>query len=79
MTKAQQRRFIRELCNNVRDDLLKTAVPKLPEEWDGHELRRLVADRFNQASMTLRPGRQYLQYAARLRAYLATCIELNLP
>lgn len=47
MTRKEQRRFIRELVRNVERDLLKQ-VPKLPAEWDGHELRALIRDRFAQ-------------------------------
>jgi hypothetical protein len=62
MTKAQQETFITELIRNVEKDLL-ARVPKLPDEWDGHELRQLIADRFQEVSFTLK------QNKSRYRAY----------
>ncbi len=64
MTRTEQRRFIRELVRNVGRDLLKQ-VPRVPKEWDGHELRQLIADRFALASWTFREQR----YRGRYRRY----------
>ena len=71
MTKREQARFIRELTGNVTRDLLAT-VPKLPDTWDGHELRQLIADRFALSSFTLKEDRR------RWRAYQNTIITENL-
>jgi hypothetical protein len=46
MTQAEKKRFIRELTKSVAAEVL-AKVPKMPEQWDGVELRQLVADRFN--------------------------------
>ena len=46
MTAAQKRRFIRELIGNVRDEII-AKTEKMPEEWNGIELRRFVADKFH--------------------------------
>jgi hypothetical protein len=43
MDKLQQRQFVTDLCDNLRSDLLES-VNKVPENWDGHELREWVAD-----------------------------------
>lgn len=45
MTLKQKQKFVRELIGRVRDDVLKV-LPKTPEEWDGFELRWLIADHF---------------------------------
>ena len=45
MTPREKRRFIRSFLNAVRDGLLRE-VPKMPESWDGHDLRQLAADCF---------------------------------
>lgn len=45
MTQAKQRRFIRELIRNVKKDVIAN-VPKMPEYWDGIELRQYIADKF---------------------------------
>lgn len=45
-TRAGKRRFIRTLCNSVRDELI-AKVERMPADWDGHELRELIADTFN--------------------------------
>ena len=47
MSPKEQHEFIRELCDNVRDSLLKR---QYPEDWDGHELRVLIAERFEQSA-----------------------------
>lgn len=53
MSARQKRAFIRELSDNIRDSLLEK-VSNMPEEWDGHELRCLLAERHRQsASMSL--------------------------
>jgi len=47
MNKRERKKFIRQLCDNVRDDLLKESV-KYPKEWDGHELRERIKDAYSQ-------------------------------
>jgi hypothetical protein len=50
MTPAEQRKFIQELGGAVLDELLRDcAAGKLPPDWDGLELRRLMALRFRRA------------------------------
>lgn len=44
MTRKDQRRIIREMSTRIRQTMME-AVPKLPEEWDGLELRQLFADK----------------------------------
>ena len=46
MTKQEQKGFLNDLINNVRAEILKTAE-QIPEEWDGIELRWLIAEKFN--------------------------------
>ncbi len=46
MTPEDKREFITSLCNSVRDELLGK-VDKMPEEWNGIELRRLIAEKFS--------------------------------
>ena len=50
MTVQEKRRFITELCNNVRDEILQKAE-NMPEEWNGIELRRYIAERFESCIM----------------------------
>lgn len=68
MTRKEQARFVRELTRNITKQVVTTIQQgRVPEEWDGHELRVLLADRFNEsASMSLlrKDGR-----ARRSRAY----------
>ena len=49
MTMGQQKMFIHQLCNNVRDDMIKMLLAVDPAEialWDGHELRMWIAKQF---------------------------------
>lgn len=48
MTLDDQQRFAKELLENVSTGILAD-LHKVPAEWDGHELRRFIAHRFNQA------------------------------
>jgi hypothetical protein len=45
MSEAEKRTFVKELCDRIKYDILNNiALGKIPEEWDGFELRQLVAD-----------------------------------
>ena len=62
MTREQQKQFVVELTENVTKDMLKV-IAYVPEEWDGHELRQWIADRFAQCSFTLKENkRRYREY-----------------
>jgi hypothetical protein len=60
-TVREKKRFIRELCDNVKRDLLNKAA-QYPKEWDGIELRRLIARRFNMAVMGDFSGKRKRNY-----------------
>lgn len=48
MTRAEQRRFVKELASNVTAEVIgQIDSGKLPENWDGHELRELLAINFD--------------------------------
>jgi hypothetical protein len=62
MTRTEQGNFVTELIEHVKADIL-TILPHIPEEWDGHELRQLIADRFTKASkFTLQDRKRYRAY-----------------
>ncbi len=44
MKKEDQVRITNELLDNLKKDMLE-AVSKIPEEWDGLELRMLLEDK----------------------------------
>lgn len=52
MNAHEKRCFIRALIATVRKDLLAD-VERMPAEWDGHELRKLIAQRFDAAQMPM--------------------------
>lgn len=53
-TQRDKKRFIRSLCNSVRNDLIDK-VGRMPKEWDGYELRELIALKFsNEALLSTR-------------------------
>ncbi len=69
MTEAQKETFVRELISNVQADILRR-IPEMPDEWDGHELRRYIADKFDESAITVgRKGPYGRDYVARTRAY----------
>lgn len=58
MTPAKQKQFVKDLIRNIQGGML-TDLPRVPEEWDGHELRQWIADRFrNQISIPLEGKRK---------------------
>lgn len=46
MVKEERERFINELIESVRTEILHNAK-KIPDNWSGHQLRVFVADYFN--------------------------------
>lgn len=66
MTKAEQRRFLRGLIANVKQDVL-SKVDRMPADWDGHELRAYTALRFQESAMTV--GSQRADYRQRTRKF----------
>lgn len=50
MKYAEKVTFIAELIGNVQDGIIKK-TDKLPENWDGIELRWYIADKFADAVM----------------------------
>ena len=77
MTKEEQIAFVRELADAVTVSIVTNiANGKVPETWDGHELRQLLADRFAQSagiSDSMKNKRR-----ARRRDYENTVIVNNL-
>ena len=65
MNRKQKREFIRQLTKSVMYGVLQN-VDRMPETWDGHELRRYLADAF-ETNCTL--GRTKHAYRARFKAY----------
>lgn len=50
MTPHEQVRFVKELTKAITDELLANIRSgRIPEEWDGIELRQLMADRYTHA------------------------------
>ena len=50
MTYTRKKAFISELVRNVKRGLIAD-VDRVPESWDGHELRRWIADRFERSAI----------------------------
>ena len=71
MTQAEQRRFIRELIGNVKGEIIAN-VPKMPEYWNGIELRQYIADKFHDTIISGTMNR------ARLKDYHNTIATMNL-
>ena len=51
MNLEEKKSFIHSLTQQVRDAVLK-AADSMPEEWDGHEIRRYLADQFEREAFT---------------------------
>ena len=64
--------FIRELCREVEKELVGK-VNKMPEEWDGIELRWLIASKFSSCVMG-----DAKSYRSRKRKFTIECYNRNL-
>lgn len=45
-SKAEKKAALSTICNSVRDDLIRQ-IDNMPPDWDGFELRELVAKSFD--------------------------------
>lgn len=75
MNASDKAAFICELCDRVRDSAVAD-TGRMPEEWDGHELRQLLADRFAGEVSWSRPMQN--KRGARRRDYENARATLNL-
>lgn len=77
MTRRDQHEFVRDLLHSIGDEIIGGIEEgKLPEEWDGHELRALIAEKARQSaamSQIIREPR-----SRRARAYNNEVIIKNL-
>lgn len=73
MKMSEKKKFIQDLCDYVRDTTVEK-VGNMPEEWTGHELRRYLADKFEeQTTTTMRDS-----HSARMKDYRNTIATTNL-
>jgi len=56
MNKKDKVRFIKDLCNSVKNELI-SKIDKIPENWDGYELRELIAQKFRSESYLMNDKR----------------------
>ncbi len=77
MTRADQKKFVREVSENIAKDICKLIDEgKVPEGWDGHELRHLMANRHNDSASMSNPMSN--KRGARYREFKNTVIVNNL-
>lgn len=58
LSKEAKIKFVEELLKKVGDKVISYInEEKMPADWDGLELTRLVADKFEQETRTLPPDR----------------------
>ena len=71
MDSNEKQRFIEDLTATVCGEIINN-IPKMPEDWDGIELRQYIADRFAYCIFKGTMGRQ------RKRKYRNTVLVNNL-
>lgn len=73
MTKEQQRQFVREISNSISNEICSHICEgKIPPEWNGHELRVLLAEKHAESgrmSCISKDGR-----SSRARAFRNHCL-----
>jgi len=70
MTRAEQQQFVDELITGIHF-ALNAKMDRIPDDWDGHELRQWIADTFQYNATLERKSRRY-------RAYQKAVITHNL-
>jgi hypothetical protein len=60
MEREEQVEFVNNLIDNIKDDIL-LVIHKAPAEWDGLELRELIADWFCESTSRRALGRKRLK------------------
>lgn len=71
MTKDEQKEFATQLCASIKDKILDDITAgRVPENWDGHELRALIALRAKAAVYRMDAGHR--------RAFNGTVLINNL-
>jgi hypothetical protein len=77
ITKARQKLFVKELTENICRDVMQLIdAGDVPENWDGHELRCWLADRFEGAAAMSLIRRE--SHRARAKSFKNHCIVHNL-
>lgn len=75
MTKTDQKRFVRELSLTIATEIIdQIRDGKIPDNWDGHQLRVLLARR-HQASASMST---VLKDRRSKREFEQQCLERNL-
>lgn len=80
MKRTDQKRIVRELCQVIeRETREAIEAGKIPEEWDGHELRALLARKFEAATFrTLGRGGMLEPRSARRREFERVILVNNI-
>jgi len=75
VTKLEQMKFVQQLVGNVEQEIQELFLKgRIPAEWDGHELRELIAEKFAECrSAIMREPR-----SKRLKDYRNTVLVSNL-
>ena len=67
MNKAEKKEFIESLCNSIANRAISN-LDKMPDEWDGHELRQHISELADNSAMWRRLDRK------RKNAFNNTCM-----
>lgn len=71
MDAKQQKEFILELAKNVAADMIyKIDIGKIPETWDGYELRKLISERICFLEMDSEREKEYRNVVLNKRLHL---------
>lgn len=70
MTKNEKKRFVKDLSATIAKDICEQIKSgKIPDNWDGHELRFLLAYRYEESAKMSR-----LMTGRRLKEFKNTCL-----
>ena len=61
MNTKERKQFIRNLCNNVRNEIIGKSA-QMPDDWDGIELRSYIAACFAECKMGNLTGKRLKDY-----------------
>lgn len=76
MTKQEQTKLIESFLNSMKKDLLNK-IEKLPENWDGWEIKHWIAEKFDSEDLLSRNKKQLNNMKKLQRRECETDILIN--
>lgn len=77
MTRKEKRAFVHALTRAITKAVIRE-VPKMPESWDGYELRELLAAAFERERVSAMRNPRRHGFTRRVRDYHSSVYNFNI-